>query len=121
SRYAGDARNRMVGLRNTFARHEIESGLYYLRREAYVAAAQRATYLLETYPQSEYQNDAVALLAVSYAKLGNDTLAADARRVLEQNEPDHPSLTGKWPNEPWRIRRLNPFATERTAIDTDRD
>jgi len=121
SRYAVDARNRMATLRNTFARHEIETGLYYLRREAYVAAAQRATYLLETYPQSEYQNDAVALLAASYANLGNDTLAADARRVLEQNEPDHPSLTGKWPNEPWKIRRLNPFASERTAIDNDRD
>jgi len=121
SRYAADARQRMVALRNTFARHEVETGLYYLRREAYVAAAQRATYLLETYPQSEYQNDAVALLAVSYANLGNETLAADARRVLQQNEPDHPALTGKWPNEPWKIRRLNPFATERTAIDNDRD
>jgi len=121
SRYAADARQRMVALRNTFARHEIETGLYYLRRGAYVAASQRATYLLETYPQSEYQNDAVALLAVSYAGLGNETLATDARRVLQQNEPDHPALSGNWPNEPWKIRRLNPFATERTAIDNQRD
>ncbi|NYZ62345.1 outer membrane protein assembly factor BamD [Luteimonas deserti] len=117
SRYAADARQRMVALRNTFARHEIETGLYYLRRGAYVAATQRATYLLETYPQSEYQNDAVALLAVAYDGLGNDALAGDARRVLQQNEPGHPALAGNWPNEPWRIRRLNPFATERTAID----
>jgi len=121
SRYAADARQRMVALRNTFARHEIETALYYLRREAYVAAVQRATYLLETYPQSEYQNDAVALLAVAYERLGNEALAADARRVLQQNEPGHPALTGQWPNEPWRIRRLNPFATERTAIDASRD
>ncbi|WP_394001492.1 outer membrane protein assembly factor BamD [Luteimonas sp. WGS1318] len=121
SRYAADARQRMVALRNTFARHEIETGLYYLRRGAYVAATQRATYLLETYPQSEYQNDAVALLATAYDGLGNETLATDARRVLQQNEPDHPALSGNWPNEPWKIRRLNPFATERTAIDTDRD
>lgn len=121
SRYAADARQRMVSLRNTFARHEIETGLYYLRRGAYVAATQRATYLLETYPQSEYQNDAVALLAIAYDGLGNETLAADARRVLQQNEPDHAALSGNWPNEPWKIRRLNPFATERTAIDTDRD
>lgn len=121
SRYAADARQRMVSLRNTFARHEIETGLYYLRRGAYVAATQRATYLLETYPQSEYQNDAVALLAAAYDGLGNETLAADARRVLQQNEPGHPFLSGNWPNEPWKIRRLNPFATERTAIDTARD
>ena len=104
-----------------FARHEIETGLYYLRRGANVAAAQRATYLLETYPQSEYQNDAVALLAAAYDGLGNETLAADARRVLQQNEPGHPFLSGNWPNEPWKIRRLNPFAAERTAIDTARD
>ena len=111
----------MVALRNLFSRHDMEVALYYLRRGANVSAVERAKYLLETYPQSEYQNDAVALLAASYANLGNDTLAADARRVLEQNEPDHPSLTGKWPNEPWKIRRLNPFASERTAIDVDRD
>ena len=121
SRYAADARQRMVSLRNMFARHEIETGLYYLRRGANVAAAQRATYLLETYPQSEYQNDAVALLAAAYDGLGNETLAADARRVLQQNEPGHPFLSGNWPNEPWKIRRLNPFAAERTAIDTARD
>ncbi|MCD9027022.1 outer membrane protein assembly factor BamD [Luteimonas sp. BDR2-5] len=117
SRYAADARQRMVALRNTFARHEIETGLYYLRREAYVAAAERATYLLETYPQSEYQNDAVALLATAYTRLGNEQLATDARRVLQENEPDHPYLVGKWPNEPWQIRRLNPFGTEKTALD----
>lgn len=121
SRYAADARQRMVSLRNMFARHEIETGLYYLRRGANVAAAQRATYLLETYPQSEYQNDAVALLAAAYDGLGNETLASDARRVLQQNEPGHPFLSGNWPNEPWKIRRLNPFAAERTAIDTARD
>src|SRR5690606_23616664 len=69
SRYAADARQRMVALRNLFARHEIDVGLYYLRRTAWVSAASRATHLLETYPQSEYQNDAVALLAAAYTGL----------------------------------------------------
>ncbi|MEN1957666.1 outer membrane protein assembly factor BamD [Luteimonas sp. MJ204] len=116
SRYAADARNRMAALRNTFARHEIETALYYMRREAWVAATERARYLLETYPQSEYQNDAVAVLAAAYVELGNDTLATDARRVLELNEPDHPYLSGEWPDYPWTIRKLNPFATEKSAI-----
>ncbi|MBJ7576067.1 outer membrane protein assembly factor BamD [Luteimonas sp. MC1828] len=117
SRYAADARLRMVALRNLFARHEIETALYYMRREAWVAASERATYLLETYPQSEYQNDAVAVLVAAYTELGNTTLAADARRVLELNEPAHPYLTGKWPNYPWTIRKLNPFASEKSALD----
>lgn len=119
SRYAADAAQRMIALRNLFARHEIETALYYLRRDAWVAAAGRAKHLLETYPQSEYQNDAVAVLAVAYTKLGQDTLAGDARRVLQQNEPGHPYLTGKWPDYPMTIRKLNPFAGEKSAIDND--
>lgn len=119
SRYAADARERMTALRNTFARHELETALYYLRRTAYVAAADRAKYLLETYPQSEHQNDAVATLAAAYTGLGNETLAADAKRVLQQNAPNHPYLTGDWPNHPGNLRKLNPFAGEKSALDND--
>jgi len=48
SRYADDARRRMIELRNIFARHEMDTALYYLHRGAYVAAATRAKYILET-------------------------------------------------------------------------
>lgn len=120
SRYAADARQRMVYLRNRFAQHELETALYYLRRDAWIAAATRARYLLETYPQSEYQNDAVAALAIAYTELGNTTLATDATRVLTQNEPNHPYLSGNWPKYPWRVRRLNPFAGERNPTDMKR-
>lgn len=119
SRYAADARERMTALRNTFARHELETALYYLRRTAYVAAAERAKHLLETYPQSEHQNDAVATLAAAYTGLGNETLAADARRVLQQNQPSHPYLTGSWPDYPGNLRKLNPLAGEKSALDND--
>jgi outer membrane protein assembly factor BamD len=118
SRYATDARARMAALVNVFARHEMEVALYYLRRGAWVAAANRAEYVLETYPQSEYQNDAVATMAEAYTRLGNVTLAADARRVLERNDPDHPWLRGSgWPDYPWAVRKLNPFAGEKSALD----
>jgi len=113
SRYAADAALRMAALRNVFARHELETALYYLRRGAYVAAIDRAKYLLETYPQSDAQNDAIAVLAEAYTGLGNQTLAADARRVLQQNDPNHPWLTGDWPHYPSKIRTLNPFASEK--------
>jgi outer membrane protein assembly factor BamD len=52
SRYAVDARQRMVHLRNLMARHEINVGKYYLRRKAWVAAAARGQFALEHYPQS---------------------------------------------------------------------
>lgn len=119
SRYAPDARIRMAGLRDMFARHELDTALYYLRRTAYVAAAERAKFLLETYPQSSYQNDAVATLAAAYEGLGNEVLAADARRVLQLNDPSHPFLAGKWPDYPSNWRKLNPFAGEKSALDND--
>jgi outer membrane protein assembly factor BamD len=121
SRYSADARQRMMALRNLFARHELDTALYYLRRDAWVAAASRGRYLLETYPQSEYQNDAVAVLAEAYTQLGNETLAADARRVLVQNDPQHPWLTGDWPDYPWAVRKLNPFAGEKSAVDVKKE
>jgi outer membrane protein assembly factor BamD len=120
SRYAADARQRMIALRNQFALHELDTAIYYLRREAWVSAASRARYLLETYPQSAHQNDAVAVLAEAYTQLGNQTLAADAKRVLELNDPQHPWLAGKWPDYPWMVRKLNPFAGEKSINTAER-
>jgi outer membrane protein assembly factor BamD len=110
SRYAADARVRMTKLRDMFAQYELDTALYYLRRGAYVAAVDRASYLLETYPQSSHQNDAVAALAEAYTRMGNQALAADAKRVLQQNDPNHPWLRGDWPHYPSKLRTLNPFA-----------
>ena len=110
SRYAADARQRMVYLRNQLARHEIGVGVYYLQRDAYVAAANRGKYILQTYPQSEYEGDALALMTEAYTALGQEQLAADARRVLEQNYPQHPYFSGDWPESRGFLSKLNPFS-----------
>ena len=94
SRYAPDARKRMVFLRNNLALYEIEVARYYLRRGAYVAAANRARYLLETYPESPETGGALEILHLSYTELGMTELADDAMKVLQLNYPDHPYLTG---------------------------
>src|SRR5690606_38006561 len=57
SRYAADARLRMVYLRNQMAKHEMNVARYYLRRGAWVAAAKRGQYVLEHYPQSGHVPD----------------------------------------------------------------
>jgi outer membrane protein assembly factor BamD len=121
SRYAGDARQRMNDLRDLFARHEIETALYYMRRTAWVAATERARYLLDTYPQSKFQNDAIAVLGEAYTQLGNTALADSARQQLQQAQPNHPWLAGEWPDYPSNFRKLNPFASEKSAIDNDDD
>ena len=69
SRYAADARQRMIELRDVFAQHELDDALYYARRGAWVSVVGRANYLLETYPQSAFQYDAVALLGEHIAQL----------------------------------------------------
>ena len=112
SKYAVDARQRMVYLRNELARHEMIVGVYYLRRGAWVSAVNRGKYLLENYPQSEYEDDAIALMAAGYTKLGQTTLAEDSKRVLQQNYPEHPYLKGKWPNYEGFFSKLNPFSGE---------
>lgn len=117
SRYATDAAERMGELREVFARHEVETGLYYLRRTAFVAATERANYVLESYPQSRYRDDALALLAAAYEGLGNEALAGTARQQLQEANPAHPYLAGDWPRHPGTWRKLNPVGSEKTALD----
>jgi outer membrane protein assembly factor BamD len=112
SKYAEESRQRMIYLRNRLALHDLTVGLFYYDREAYVSAAGRAKYVLETYPQSSFDDDAIALLAVSYKALGQDALAKDSTRVLQQNYPEHPYLKGEWPTSRSKWSQLNPFAGE---------
>ena len=92
SKYVPDARQRMIYLRNELAEHEIHVADYYMKRGAYVAAVNRAKYIIEVLPETPAVADALAVLADAYRELGIDDLAADALRVLELNYPDHPAL-----------------------------
>ena len=116
SKYAEESRQRMIYLRNRLALHDLTVGLYYFDRDAYVSAIGRAKYVLETYPQSEFDDDAVALLAISYKALGQDVLSQDAKRVLEQNYPEHAYLKGTWPNRRSQWSQLNPFAGDKASF-----
>ena len=49
-------------------------------------------------------------MAAAYTALGQDDLAADARKVLEQNYADHPYLEGDWPRGQGFFGKLNPFS-----------
>ncbi|MGH8171779.1 MAG: outer membrane protein assembly factor BamD [Rhodanobacteraceae bacterium] len=97
SRYAEDARQRMIFLRNMMASSELHVAMFYLRRNAYVAASNRAKSIVETYPQSPQAGDALAIMVISYKQLGQDKLSEDADRVLKLNYPQHPYLSGDFP------------------------
>ncbi|MCP5143817.1 MAG: outer membrane protein assembly factor BamD [Gammaproteobacteria bacterium] len=92
SRYIGDARQRMIYLRNLLAQHEVNVAQYYMRRGAYVAAANRARYVVENYQQAPVMPEALATLAKAYTVMELDQLAADALHVLEVNYPNSPRI-----------------------------
>jgi len=89
SKYAENARQRMVYLRNRMASHEIHVANYYMKREAFVAVNGRARFVLETFPGTPAVPDALALLVKSYRLLGLEALATDSLHVLNLNYPEH--------------------------------
>jgi len=101
SRYAPDARQRMVFLRNNLSFYELDVARYYMRRKAYVASAARARYAIENYPGSPELGDALEILTVSYTEMGLPELAEDTKKVLALNYPDHPFVTGETKKSFW--------------------
>ncbi|MGO9803183.1 MAG: outer membrane protein assembly factor BamD [Steroidobacteraceae bacterium] len=85
SEYAHDALQRMVYLRDRLASYDVHVARYYLKRGAYVAAAQRAKGAIEQYDGAPAVRDALAIMIECYDKLGLDPLAAQAREVYAAN------------------------------------
>lgn len=94
SKYAEDSSARMKYLVNALAENEIHVAKYYIKRKAWVAAANRAKEVLKTYPDSPAVEEALAILVVSYDKLKLTDLRDDAKRVLKLNFPNSKFANG---------------------------
>ena len=94
SKYAPDSIARMKYLVNALASNEVHVAKYYLKRKAWVAAANRAKEVLKTYPEAPALEEALAIMVVAYDELGLTDLRDDARRVLQLNFPNSPYLEG---------------------------
>ncbi len=92
SKYAEDARSRLLFLHDNLAAYEVNVADFYMRRGAYVAAANRAKYVLENYARTHAVDDALAIMTRAYMRLGLRDLAADSLRVLALNYPDSPHV-----------------------------
>jgi outer membrane protein assembly factor BamD len=97
SRYTPDARQRMNFIVNSLASYEVHVARYYLRRGAYVAAANRAQQAVAEYQQTPAVEEALFILVQSYDKLELPKLRDDAERVLRQNFPTSNFLGGAGP------------------------
>lgn len=92
SKYAEDAQQRMLHLRNNLAKHEVYVADFYMRREAFVAAANRAKYVVENFQRTPAVEEALVIMAKAYKILKLDDLSRDALRVLKLNFPNNPGI-----------------------------
>ena len=90
SEYAPDARRRMVHLRNRLADYVIHVARYYVKRQAWVAAARRARQVVEEYDGAPAVREALEIMILSYERLEMKDLAAAAREVYALNYGGQP-------------------------------
>jgi len=102
SRYVNDSRERMIYLVEALARHEVHVGHYYLKRGAYLAAANRAQDAIVRFPHSPMHREALEVMVEAYDHMGLTELRDDAKRVLARNFPTDPlAQQGRNRNNPW--------------------
>ena len=88
SRYAPDARQRMIAIRNRLANLELAAAEYYISREAYLAANARARFVVENYPTTPSVEKAMIILAETFRFLDLKKGASDAVAMLKLNFPE---------------------------------
>ena len=130
SKYAEDARARMLRLQNTLAAFEVATAKIYINRGDYVNAGLHARAALENYPDSGAQTEAAAVANIAYRMLdlqrsqppGATAAAAAARPDVEvtgaapaaPRTREEPAVA---PAAPATRAAENPTMTETTAGD----
>jgi len=88
SEYAADAEQRILAIKERLSAYENHVADYYLRRGAYVAAANRAKTALEQYNGASGNAESLRIMVKAYNELGMNDLRDDAQRVLDLNFPN---------------------------------
>jgi outer membrane protein assembly factor BamD len=92
SRYKANSLQRMIYLRNMFANRELNTSNYYYERKMFVAAAERASFLIKNYPQAPSVRKALALLYNANLNMGLDKAANDALTVYQATYHSRPPI-----------------------------
>ncbi len=87
SQYAPQARQRMSELREQLACHELQVVEYYVKREAYLSAANRANYVVTEYSETSAVPTALAEMVKAYRALGMKHLADQTLDKLQRQYP----------------------------------
>lgn len=88
SKYTPDARKRMIYIRNVLAKSELEAAQFYLRQKAYVAAINRASYIVKHFQGAPEVKSALIIMVKANRALGLKGPADQALKVLQTNYPN---------------------------------
>ena len=75
-------------LKNKLADHELHVARHYMKVKAYIAALNRAKFVIESYPDSSFVEEALVIVISAYDNLGMNDLQEDNLRILKQNYPN---------------------------------
>lgn len=90
--YAQDSALHMAFIRNLMARKEMDIADFYMARKAYVAAANRASGVVQHYSGSPSVPHALEVMAVAYKSAGLPDFADKSYRILQASYPDSPEF-----------------------------
>ena len=85
SEYIDAARERLIFLRNLIASSELDGAEYYMKRGAYLAALNRANYVLKNIPNSTETQRALDIMKKSFIELGYEEYAEKVSSVEALN------------------------------------
>ena len=90
----------MIYLRNKLADYELSVAKYYMKRGAFVGAANRARGVIESYDGAPVTLEALSIMAEAYRRLGIDDMAVAIDGIVAQNRsPDE--MADKRNDKPW--------------------
>lgn len=92
SPYNADARARMVYLNDRMASFQLGVAQYYMKRHAFIAAANRAQKIVLNFQKTSSVADALAIQVEAYELLQMPEESAAALALLQRNFPDHKQL-----------------------------
>lgn len=101
SDYAADSRQRMIYLRNRLADYDLNVARYYVRRGAWVGAAQRSRQLIEQYDGAPAVREALIIMINCYERLGQKDLADRTRGVFAANYSGEVAAVRDATKKPW--------------------
>ena len=75
----------MVSLKNRLAKYDLAVAQFYMKRGAWLAAANRAKQVVESYPDTDTLQPALVIMQQAYTTLGLTEMANNAKAVQRAN------------------------------------